>query len=87
MNKNIIITITAMLICIGLATAFSGLGTGSMLLPASNYCLNMTGQDISPIMILTAKVNFTLYIPWAITPYPEQMLKKLQEEKDNGTAK
>jgi type I restriction-modification system DNA methylase subunit len=63
------------------------LGTGSMLLPASNYCLNMTGQDISPIMILTAKVNFTLYIPWAVVPYPDKMLKKLEEESKNGTAK
>ena len=55
------------------------IGTGSMVLPASNYSLNITGQDISPLMILTAKVNFTLYVPWAIVPYPEQMLEKLKE--------
>ena len=61
------------------------LGTGSMVLPASNYCLSISGQDISPIMILTAKVNFMLYVPWAAIPYPKEMLKKLEEENKNGS--
>jgi hypothetical protein len=60
------------------------MGTGSMLLPASNTSLSIHGQDVSFLMVLAAKVNFTLYVPWAISPYPEEMLKELERSSTNG---
>ena len=41
-------------------------GTGSFLLPASNYSLRLTGQDISHEMIQMVTVNGYLYIPWLV---------------------
>jgi len=40
------------------------LGTGIMLLYASNYSLRLYGQDISADMCKMAMVNAWLYIPW-----------------------
>ena len=40
------------------------LGTGSMLLEASNYSLRLSGQDINHDMVKMATVNAWLYIPW-----------------------
>ena len=40
------------------------LGTGIMLLYASNYSLRLYGQDISADMCKMATVNAWLYIPW-----------------------
>lgn len=40
------------------------LGTGVMLLYASNYSLNLYGSDISLLLTKIAKVNAFTYIPW-----------------------
>lgn len=48
------------------------LGTGRMLLHASNYSLRLHGQDIDWFVLLCAKINFALYAPWAIAPLPEE---------------
>jgi hypothetical protein len=40
------------------------LGTGSMLLEASNHSLRLYGQDISLDMVKMSTVNAWLYIPW-----------------------
>ena len=39
-------------------------GTGIMLLYASNYSLNLCGNDISPLLVKMAKLNAFIYIPW-----------------------
>ncbi len=62
------------------------MGTGSMLLPASNNSLNITGGDISGLMIKAAHINFTLYVPWVIMPFSKSMLARLKEEYESITA-
>lgn len=44
------------------------LGTGRMLLEASNYSLNLFGIDIDPICLYASKVNAFCYVPWIIAP-------------------
>jgi len=42
-------------------------GTGGMLLYASNYSLNLFGQDISPLLTKMAKINAFIYMPWMVS--------------------
>jgi hypothetical protein len=44
------------------------MGTGRMLLLASNYTLNLAGQDINPLMWKATLVNGYLYAPWMVRP-------------------
>ncbi len=44
------------------------LGTGVMVLEASNYSLRLYGQEISLEMVKMATVNAFLYIPWLAHP-------------------
>jgi len=46
------------------------LGTGRALLEASNHYLLLSGQDIDSSVLKCAKLNFALYVPWAIVPPP-----------------
>jgi hypothetical protein len=41
-------------------------GTGSMLLCASNYSLNLYGNDIHPLLCKMAIVNGYIYMPWVV---------------------
>lgn len=41
-------------------------GTGRMLLTASNYSVNLHGQDIDEVVLKAANINFWLYVPWLI---------------------
>jgi N-6 DNA Methylase len=41
-------------------------GTGGMLLYASNYSLNLYGQDISKLLTKMAIVNAFIYMPWMV---------------------
>jgi hypothetical protein len=43
-------------------------GTGSMLLAASNYSLRLYGQDINLNMVKMCHVNGFLYVPWMVAP-------------------
>lgn len=45
------------------------LGTGRMLLAASNYSLCLFGMDINPIVIKASLVNGYLYAPWLVRPF------------------
>ncbi len=47
------------------------LGSGRMLLHASNYSLRLYGVDIDPMMVKTSLVNGALYAPWMVRPFPE----------------
>jgi len=42
------------------------MGTGSMLLAASNYSLRLYGQDIVPELCLATELNGWLWIPWLV---------------------
>jgi len=42
-------------------------GTGGMLLYASNYSLNLFGQDISPLLTKMATINAFIYMPWLVS--------------------
>lgn len=41
-------------------------GTGIMLLYASNYSLNLFGNDISVLLTKIARINAFIYVPWII---------------------
>lgn len=49
-------------------------GSGRMLLHASNYSLNLWGQDIDPLAISMCKINGALYAPWLSFPISSAIL-------------
>jgi len=46
------------------------LGTGRMLLTASNYSYRLYGMDINPTVIKASLINGYLYAPWLVKPFP-----------------
>jgi N-6 DNA Methylase len=49
-------------------------GSGRMLLHASNCSLDLRGQDIDPLAVAMCKVNGALYAPWLAFPLPAGIL-------------
>lgn len=49
------------------------LGTGRMLLAASNHSMRLYGQDIDGMVLKIAKINGALYAPWLCWPLPEEV--------------
>jgi hypothetical protein len=49
-------------------------GSGRMLLHASNVSLCLFGQDIDPLAVAMCKINGALYSPWLSFPLPESIL-------------
>jgi hypothetical protein len=49
-------------------------GSGRMLLHASNYSLCLFGQDIDPLAVAMCKVNGALYAPWLSFPLPASII-------------
>ncbi len=45
-------------------------GTGRMLLAASNYSYRLYGADINPTVIKATLVNGYLFAPWLVRPFP-----------------
>ena len=45
-------------------------GTGRLLLHASNYSMRLYGQDIDALMCLATLVNGYLFAPWLVRPLP-----------------
>src|SRR5919197_815569 len=45
-------------------------GSGRMLLHASNFSLRLYGQDIDPLAVALCKINGALYAPWLSFPLP-----------------
>lgn len=45
-------------------------GTGRLLMVASNYSLNLYGMDIDLSILRVCKINMWLYVPWVIAPLP-----------------
>jgi hypothetical protein len=46
-------------------------GSGRMLMHASNYSLRLYGIDIDPTLVKVTLVNGALYVPWILRPFPE----------------
>lgn len=53
-------------------------GTGVMLLSASNYSLNLSGQDVNQTMCLACEFNAWLFVPWLV--YGKQAVRELRDE-------
>jgi hypothetical protein len=49
-------------------------GSGRMLLHASNFSLALFGQDIDPLAVAMCKINGALYAPWLAFPLPAAIL-------------
>lgn len=60
------------------------LGTGTMLLEASNFSLRLFGQDIDLNMVKMANVNAYLYIPWLAFPANDLIDWDTHEDYDNA---
>ena len=45
-------------------------GTGRMLLEASNYSVNLSGIDIDRMMVSACSINMALYAPWGVYMTP-----------------
>lgn len=48
-------------------------GTGRMLLAASNYSLRLYGQDIDYLVLRALTINLWLYAPWGVRPLPDHV--------------
>jgi len=48
-------------------------GSGRMLLHASNYSLCLYGMDIDRLCVLMTKINGALYAPWLTFPFPAEI--------------
>lgn len=51
-------------------------GTGRMLLHASNYSLRLYGQDIDPLCCTITKINGALYAPWLAFGVPDEIFNE-----------
>jgi hypothetical protein len=51
-------------------------GSGRLLLHASNISLCLYGQDIDPLAVAMCKINGALYAPWLSFPLPASILDK-----------
>lgn len=42
------------------------MGSGRMLLHASNYSLRLSGNDIDEVMVMLTRINLAVYAPWGL---------------------
>lgn len=49
-------------------------GSGRMLLHASNFSMNLCGQDIDPLVVKICLINAALYVPWLAFPLPASII-------------
>lgn len=55
-------------------------GTGRMLLVASNWSMRLSGQDIDRRCVLATLINGALYAPWLAFPLPDGMFNVPEED-------
>lgn len=60
-----------------LSVADPCVGSGRMLLHASNRSLRLFGQDIDPVAVKMCLVNGALYAPWLSFPLPDAILAEV----------
>lgn len=51
-------------------------GTGNLLLTASNYSINLYGQDINATVLKGCKIHGYMYVPWLVKPLDCIRIKK-----------
>jgi len=56
-------------------------GTGRMLLHASNFSLRLHGNDIDMMCVLATKINGCLYAPWLTFPLPDSLFANAPESE------
>lgn len=56
-------------------------GTGRMLLHASNFSLNLYGNDIDPLVVACCKINGALYAPWLAFPFPGSIVPAVKADR------
>jgi hypothetical protein len=56
-------------------------GTGRLLLHASNFSLRLYGQDIDPTLCLATLVNGYIFAPWLVRPLPYLDYVQYQPER------
>jgi hypothetical protein len=54
-------------------------GSGRLLLHASNFSLSLWGQDIDPLAVAMCQINGALYAPWLAFPLPAAILSTPSE--------
>jgi hypothetical protein len=55
-------------------------GSGRMLLHASNFSMNLSGQDIDPLAVSMCRINGALYAPWLAFSLPPHILATPDDE-------
>ena len=50
-------------------------GSGRMLLHASNHSLRLYGMDVDPLMVKICNINGALFAPWIVRPFPESFFR------------
>jgi hypothetical protein len=61
-------------------------GSGRMLLQASNFSLRLFGQDIDSLAVSMTLINGALYAPWIAFPFPPAV-RGLSEDSGPGESK
>lgn len=63
------------------------IGSGRMLLHASNFSLRLYGQDIDPLVLACARINGALFAPWmaygtppGLFPEPERVFQPTKRQ-------
>jgi len=59
-------------------------GSGRMLLHASNFSLCLFGQDIDVLAVAMCKINGALYAPWLAFPLPASIVGTASQERSRG---
>lgn len=55
------------------STCDPAMGSGRMLLHASNFTLALAGQDIDEVMVWLTKINLCVYAPWGLYTVPHTL--------------
>jgi len=61
-------------------------GSGRMLIHASNYSLRLYGIDIDPAMVKLTCMNGALYVPWILRPFPDRFFVASESTSQAVTA-
>ncbi len=61
-------------------------GTGRMLLAASNYSYCLSGQDIDKLVVEICLCNGAFYAPWLSFPFPDRILNASRNDETSEAA-
>lgn len=61
-------------------------GTGRMLLSASNYSYRLFGQDIDQLVLDICLINGAFYAPWLTFPFPDSIVNPSLRDQAHESA-